>query len=87
MSTKSNVIAGVDFSDSINQLKQSIIMSIWNDEIFTYKVDDIELDVYYEYAHAEPQTHDYCGSPAEISITSITHCGVCIWDMTFTKYN
>ncbi len=55
--------------------------SIWNDEIFTYKVDDIELDVYYEYAHAEPQTHDYCGSPAEISITSITHCGVCIWDM------
>ena len=53
-------------------------MSIWNSETLTYKVDDIELDVYYEYAHAEPQTYDYCGSPAEISITAITHCGVCI---------
>ena len=56
-------------------------MSIWNDEIFTYKVDDIELDVYYEYAHAEPQTYDYCGSQALISILSIMHCGVCIRNM------
>ena len=56
-------------------------MSIWNEEAFTYKVDDIELDVHYEYAHAEPRTWDYCGSPAEISITSITHCGVFIWDI------
>tara|TARA_B100000497_G_C7660068_1_gene397550 strand:- start:1356 stop:1580 length:225 start_codon:yes stop_codon:yes gene_type:complete len=56
-------------------------MSIWNEETFTYKVDDIELDVYYEYAHAEPQTHDYCGSPAEINITAVMHCVVCIWDI------
>lgn len=56
-------------------------MRNWYTGTFTYKVDDIELDVYYEYAHAEIQTYDYCGSPAEINITAVKHCGVCIWDI------